>query len=129
MPTWHEIAEHARTAYTLVSDEEDGFALVWKYESGRTQQVSVTRFTYSEQDWAEFRSFVCKADEMAPRAALRKNADFAVGALATDSDGDYFLIHQAPLATLDPDEFALPLRALATTADALEKQHSERDDF
>ncbi|GAB7036683.1 MULTISPECIES: hypothetical protein [Catenuloplanes] len=129
MPTWHELQEHARTAYQLVNDEENGFALVWEYESGRSQQVSVTRFAYCEQDWAEFRSFVCRADEMSPLAALRKNAEFAIGALAVDADGDYFLIHQAPLATLDPDEFALPLRALAATADGLEKQHAERDDF
>ena len=129
MPTWHELREHARTQYTLSREDEDAFALVWKYDSGRSQQISVSRFAFADQDWVEFRSYVCKQDEMSPRAALRKNAEFAIGALATDADGDYFLIHQAPLATLDPDEFALPLRALATTADALEKQHSERDDF
>ncbi|MDR7275326.1 hypothetical protein [Catenuloplanes atrovinosus] len=129
MPTWHELREHARTAYTLVKDEEDAFSLIWQYESGRSQQVTVSRFAYSEQDWVEFRSYVCAADEMSPRAALRKNAEFSLGALATDEDGDYFLIHQASLATLDPDEFALPLRALAMTADHLEKQHSERDEF
>ncbi|MFI5843285.1 hypothetical protein ACIA8K_26595 [Catenuloplanes sp. NPDC051500] len=129
MPTWHELREHARTAYRLTKEDDHGFALIWQYESGRSQQISVRHFSYCEQDWVEFRSYVCKADEMSPRAALRKNEDFTIGALATDADGDYFLIHQAPLSTLDPDEFALPLRALATTADTLEKQHSERDDF
>jgi hypothetical protein len=129
MPTWHELREHARTAYSLTSEDEDAFALTWQYEAGRTQQISVSRFAFCDQDWVEFRSYVCKADEMSPRAALRKNEEFSIGALATDEDGDYFLIHQASLATLDPDEFALPLRALATTADTLEKQHSERDDF
>ncbi|WP_033337886.1 type III secretion system chaperone family protein [Catenuloplanes japonicus] len=129
MPTWHEIREHARSAYSLSGEDEDGFALIWEYEGGRSQKISVRRFAFCEQDWVEFRSYVCKADEMSPRAALRKNAQFTVGALATDEDGDYFLVHQASLATLDPDEFGLPLRALATTADTLEKQHSERDDF
>jgi hypothetical protein len=129
MPTWHELREHARTTYNLTGEDDDGFALIWEYESGRSQQISVRRFPYCDQDWVEFRSYVCKADEMSPRAALRKNEDFTIGALATDADGDYFLIHQATLSTLDPDEFALPLRALATTADVLEKQHSERDDF
>ena len=129
MPTWHELREHARSKYQLTSDDEDSFGLVWAYEPGRTQLITVGRFTAFEQDWVEFRSYVCKEDELSPRVALRKNMDYAVGTLALDSDGDYLLVHRAPVASLDPDEFALPLRMLATMADDLEQEHTAKDDY
>jgi len=129
MPTWHELREHARTAYTLNQDEEAWFSLLWTFDSGRSQQVVVSHYQSFDQDWIEFRSYVCKEAEMTPRVALRKNAELALGALALDEDGDYVLSHKAALASLDPDEFALPLRVLARTADELESQHAARDDF
>jgi hypothetical protein len=129
MPTWPELREHARSKYQLSKDEEDWFCLLWSYDSGRSQQVVVHHYQCFDQDWIEFRSYVCKAEEMTPRGALRKNAELSLGALALDDDGDYVLIHRAALASLDPDEFALPLQVLATTADELEQQHAARDDF
>jgi len=129
MPTWHELREHARTKYDLSKDEETWFALVWSFDSDRTQQIVVSNYQCFDQDWIEFRSYVCKEAEMTPRVALRKNAELGLGALALDVDGDYVLIHKAALASLDPDEFALPLQVLARTADELETQHAARDDF
>lgn len=129
MPTWHELREHARTKYQLNKVEDDWFSLVWAYEAERSQQIVVRRYEAFGQEWIEFRSYVCKGDEMSPKAALRKNSDLDLGALALDSDGDYALVHRAPIATLDPDEFALPLQVLATVADELEKEFSAGDDF
>jgi len=129
MPTWDEIKDFARSKYTLSRDEDNWFSLVWDYDAERTQLISVRRFPYLEQDWIEFRTFVCKEEELAPRVALRKNADFAIGALALDADGDYCMIYNAPLATLDPDEFTVPLNVLAAVADKLENEHSAKDEF
>ncbi|MFC3499495.1 hypothetical protein ACFOOK_00570 [Micromonospora krabiensis] len=129
MPSWYELREHARTQYELDRTEDDWFSLLWTYESGRTQQIVVTRYESFDQEWVEFRSFVCKEADMNPRVALRRNADLGLGALALDEDGDYALIHRAPLATMDQDEFALPLRALATIADQMEIQQTARDEF
>ncbi|MGW0432033.1 hypothetical protein ACWDV4_05750 [Micromonospora sp. NPDC003197] len=129
MPTWYELREHVRTKYELEDLEDDWFSILWKYESGRTQKILVCCYEAFDQEWIEFRSFVCKGDELAPRVALRKNDDFSLGALALDEDGDYALIHHALLATLDPDEFAVPLQVIAAVADELEDQLSARDEF
>ncbi|TCB95421.1 hypothetical protein E0H26_19700 [Micromonospora zingiberis] len=128
MPTWHELCEHARTKYQLDKIEDGWFSLIWSYAEGRTQQIVVSRYEVFDQEWIEFRSYVCAEAELSPQVALRKNATFGVGALVIDDDGDYALIHRTPLATLDQEEFALPLRALAATADELEKQHTARDE-
>jgi len=129
MPTWHELRQHARTAYTLSVDEETWFSLVWSLDTERTQQIVVSHYEAMDRDWIEFRSYVCKEAEMTPRVALRKNEGLGLGALALDEDGDYVLIHRAALASLDPDEFVLPLRLIAQTADELEIQQTARDDF
>lgn len=129
MPSWGEIQEFVRTKYKLNHDHDESFTLVWEYEDGRTQQVGVNHFTAYEKDWVEFRSYVCKEAEMNPRVALRKNADFPVGGLALDDDGDYFMVYSACLDTMDPDEFELPLRVIAIVADKLEQEFSAKDDY
>ena len=129
MPTWHELHQHVRSKFTLATDDEDWFKLVWSYAEGRSQQITVSRFEFLDQEWIEFRSYVCKETEMALRVALRKNEEFPLGALALDSDGDYLLIHKARLADLDPDEFEMPLTMLASIADDLEKQFTAKDDY
>jgi hypothetical protein len=128
MPTWGEIKEYARSKYTLNHDDEGAFSLVFEEEDGRTQQISVHHFTAFEKDWIEFRSYVCKEADMNLRVALRKNAEFAVGALALDDEGDYYLTYSVPLDSMDPEEFELPLNVIATTADRIEKEHSASDD-
>ncbi|MFD6756965.1 MULTISPECIES: hypothetical protein [Micromonospora] len=129
MPTWYELREHARTKYTLEDLEDDWFSLIWTYESDRTQKITVRRYEAHEREWIEFRSYVCGGKDMKPRVALRKNDDLDLGALALDDEGDYALIHNALLATLDPDEFAIPLQVIAATADELEHQLTAGDEF
>lgn len=129
MPTWGEIQEYARSKYKLSVDEEQRFSIVWAYDNGRSQQIWVRNFQAMERDWIEFRTYVCRAGELKPEVALAKNFGYSIGALAVDSDGDYVMLHNALLATLDPDEFELPLRVLAGTADEIEKDHSGADDF
>jgi hypothetical protein len=129
MPTWGEIQEFSRSKYKLSVDEEERFSIVWGYDNDRSQQIWVRHLQVDERDWIEFRTYVCHAGEMKPEVALAKNLGFVIGALAVDSDGDYVMVHNAMLATLDPDEFELPLRILANTADQLEKDHSGADDF
>ncbi|MEV6344394.1 hypothetical protein [Actinoplanes sp. NPDC051851] len=129
MPTWHELREHARTTYTLDKDEQEWFSLVWGLESGRKQRIVVSRYEAYDQEWAEFRSFICTEAEMSPRVALRKNDSLNLGALALDDDGDYSLVHRAAIATLDQQEFALPLRVIADIADRFENEHAAKDAY
>ena len=130
MPTWGEIQEYARSKYKLADDEADWFAVIFDYEDGRTQKIAVSRFDAFEKEWVEFSSSVCKGSQMPASVALRRNADFVVGSLALDEDGDYTLMYSAPLETLDPDEFEIPLHAIARTADELEHEFAKgADDF
>lgn len=128
MPTWEEIQQYARSKYTLAQDEENFFSLVFGFDDGRSQKIWVRHFEAMDSHWLEFRSVVCKGAEMNPRVALRKNADFVVGSLALDSDDDYVLIHNAPLETMDLEEFERPLHALSFSADRLEKEYAEDND-
>jgi hypothetical protein len=128
MPTWGEIQEYARSKYKLSRDEPEHFSLVWAYDGGRTQQITVRRFTAFEQEWIEFRSAVCKLDEMKTKVALRKNASFVMGALALDDDM-YVMLYNHQLATLDLEEFDLPLSVIASSADSIEKGATEADDY
>jgi hypothetical protein len=129
MPTWAEIKEYAVSKYTLNHNEERYFSLTWEYDGGRSQMIWVRNYQSMDRDWIEFRTFVCHGGDMDPLLALQKNAEFTIGALAVDGDGDYMMIHNAPLAGLDPDEFELPLMVLSRTADQLEQEHSAKDDF
>ena len=128
MPTWGELKEYARSKYTLNNDDDEGFSIVFKFDDDRTQLIGIHHFTAFDKDWVEFRSYVCKESEMSPKVALKKNDDFAIGALAMDDDGDYCLLYSAQLDTLDPEEFELPLHILARVADELEEQFSAGDD-
>ena len=128
MPSWGEIQEYARSKYKLAEDEENWFSLVWGYDDGRSQKIWCRKFNCFDIDWVEFRSVVCKEAEMAHRVALKKNSGFAVGALGLDDDGDYVFLYSAPLPTMDPEEFELPLRVVAGTADGLEEEFSAGDD-
>ncbi|MCA9638581.1 MAG: hypothetical protein KC420_21275 [Myxococcales bacterium] len=129
MPSWKEIKDYARSKYKLAEDEERYFSLIFGFNDGRSQKIFVRRYEAFDMEWVEFRSVVCNGDKMPPKVALRKNEDFACGALALDGDGDYVLIYNAPLPTMDPDEFELPLHVIAKTADRLESEYSGEDDF
>ncbi len=129
MPSWHELREHARTQYIVDRMEDDWFSLQWSLNDDRTQRVVVSRYEAFDQEWVEFRSFICAEAELSPRVAVRKNDELNLGALALDADGDYSLVHRAALATLDQAEFALPVQAIASIADRFEVEHAAKDQY
>ena len=129
MPTWDELQAHARKTYTLSSDETNYFSMIFSYDDNRTQLITVYRFQAFDTDWIRFRTFVCAEADLNLRVALRKNETYTIGALALDAEGDYCFQHSAQLATLDPEEFSVALRALAASADILEAEHSGKDIF
>lgn len=128
MPSWGEIQEYARSKYKLSRDEDDHFALIFSFPDGRSQQIFVKRFDAFEQECIEFRTPVCKQEDMDATLALTKNAEFAIGALVLEQ-GLYFLMHNAMLRNLDMDDFELPLHVLASCADDLEQEHAAGDEF
>jgi hypothetical protein len=129
MPTWRELKDYARTKYALDDDAEDDFSLIFEFETGRTQKIGITRFAAFGKDWIELRSYVCKGAQLDKEVALRKNEEMAIGALALDEEGDYCLLYSVALDTMDPEEFEIPLHALAHVADELEAHYAASDDF
>jgi len=128
MPSWAEIQEYARNTYKLSRDEDTQIALIFAYEDGRSQQVFVRRFEAWDQECIEFRTPVCREEDMNPKVALTRNAKLDLGALALD-DGMYFLIHNVCLRNLALDEFERPLHYLAVIADELEEQYAGGDAY
>ena len=129
MPTWTEIKDYARSKYKLSRDEEDYITLVFGYDDGRSQQIMIRHFDAFDMQWVEFRSPVGKEDRIPHKVALKKNSGFACGHLALDDEGDYVFLYNAPLATMDPDEFELPLHVVARTADRLETDFVGEDKY
>lgn len=127
MADWAGLQEWARENYTLENDEDDWFALTFTYDDGRSQKVVVSSFSRNDEEWIEIRSPVCEEAEMAPKVALKKNAEFAIGGLGL-KDGRYYLFYSVPLEGMDEAEFVVPLSAIAATADQLEENHSAGDD-
>lgn len=129
MPSWTEIQEYARSQYMMTRDEEDWFSITFGYEDGRSQLIRCRRFTAYDEEWIEFVSVICKFEELSPKVALKKNFKLPIGAIALDDDNDYVLIHNAPLASMDLEEFVRPLHAVARIADTIEEEHSGGDEW
>ena len=128
MPSWAEVQEYARSKYKLAEDNENNFKLVFEYQSKRLQAVIVSRFEAMNRDWCDFASACCKLSDMNPEVALRKNMQFAVGAICLDRD-IYVVRYSVQMATMDMEEFELPLHVVASTADAIEQEFTGGDQF
>ena len=126
MPTWAEVQEYVRSKYKLAEDRENSFKLVWEYGNGRLQAIIVSRFEAMDREWVDFASAACKRQEMEPTVALQKNFGFAVGALCLDNDV-YVVRYSVQLASMDLEEFELPLHIIASTADRIEEEFSAGD--
>jgi hypothetical protein len=127
MADWAGLQEWAREKYELENDEDDWFGVTLEYADGRSQKVVVTHFTFQNADWAEIRSPICEESELAPKVALKKNAEFAVGGIGL-KDGKYYLFYSVPLEDLSEGEFEVPLNVIAASADGLEETYSGGDE-
>ena len=128
MPTFDEVREYAKSRYDLSSEEPERFSLVFEYESGRMQKVVVSRFEAMDREWCDFASACCSREQLDPEDAVRRNWEFAVGALALEGD-TYVVRYSIALATMDLSEFELPLHVVARTADSLERELTGGDKF
>lgn len=126
MPSWEELKDRARHRYRLEHEDDNNFSLIWDYDSGRQQRIFIRRFEAFDQTWIEYRSAACKAGDLDPAQALRRNAAYAVGSLALE-DEYYWVMYSHPLRELTDDEFALPLQIVARTADEIEEEFTRQD--
>lgn len=129
MPTWNEVQEYVRAHYTLNSDYERSFSLLYSYSDGRSQVVICE---YSEgrgggDPWIRLRSPVCEVDALEPQKALAElSPGTLIGALAI-IDETYYLIHKTPLNHLDPEEFSQMMSALAGAAEYIGETYDVED--
>ncbi|NOY90500.1 MAG: hypothetical protein GXP55_04760 [Deltaproteobacteria bacterium] len=128
MPTFDEVREYAKSRYEFSEDSAERFSLVFEYESGRMQKVVISRFEAMDREWCDFASACCSREQLSPEDAVRKNWDFAVGALALEGD-TYVIRYSLSLATMNLAEFELPLHVVARTADTLERELTGGDKF
>ncbi len=128
MPTWPEVQEHAPSKYKLAVDKDNSSKLVFEYQNKRLQAVIISKFEALNREWCDFASACCKLNQMNPEVALRKNFQFAVGALCLDRD-IYIVRYSVQMATMDMEEFELPLHVVASTADKLEQEFAASDQF
>ena len=128
MPTWAEVYEYARSKYKLTDEKENSFKLTWAYGNNRLQAIIVSKFEAFDREWCDFASACCKKEQMAAEVALRKNWNFAVGAICLDRDF-YVVRYSLQMSTMDMEEFELPLHVIASTADRLEQEFTAGDQF
>ncbi len=132
MPSWTEVREYARSQYTLMEDSDQMLKLAFTFEGEdgdeRMQAIIVSRFEAMGREWCDFRSACCEVAQMDPAIALEKNAEFALGALQI-SDGLYIFRYSTQLETMDVEEFEIPLRMIARTADEIEREFAGGDQF
>ena len=128
MSTWAELKAHVRARYALNNDDDEGFSIEFTFDHGRSQLVGVHKFLTFDQTFLEFRTYVCKEDEMSPRVALQMNDDFPLGGLALDQDGDYCFLYSAAIAAMTLHDFDLLLRVIARSADKLESSYAGTDE-
>jgi hypothetical protein len=128
MPTWSEVKEHARSKYEIADEKADSFKLVFEYQNKRYQAIIVSRFSALDREWCDFSSACCRADQMPPDEALKRNFGFAVGGLCVDGEV-YVFRYAVQLGTMDMNEFEVPLHVVASTADKLEQEFGGGDDF
>src|SRR5690242_10343206 len=57
---------------TLNNDEDSYIAIVFGYDDDRSQLITVRNFQDEEEEWVEFRTFVCAEADLNARVALRK---------------------------------------------------------
>ena len=127
MPSWNEIRDYARQKYALAQEADSWFSVVFSYEDNRSQLIVVRLFSAYDREWIEFRSAVCREEDLEEREALTRNMDLPVGALGL-SEGMYYMTHAVCLEQLQHEEFDLPLQIIARTADELEEQYSPAEE-
>lgn len=125
LATWEQLKEHIGVSYEAVELEPRIVAMQFATTTRRTQSVYVTHLTAEDRsDWAAIDSVVGHELEVDLLAALRAVSTLACGGLSHLRVQDQDMIslrHVVPLATVDADEFDLPLVLVTGAADALEQ--------
>ena len=123
MPTWAELKDFVRKRYEIADEQDDSFKLVFEYDHQRLQAVIVSRFEAMDREFCDFSSACCRSSQLDPRDALKRSFGLALGSLCLDRDV-YVVRYSAPLETLELEDLELPLHAVASTAEQIDRETS-----
>jgi hypothetical protein len=125
MATWERLKEHIGGSYEAVELEPRIIAMQFATTTRRTQTVYVTHLVAEDgSEWAAIDSVVGHELEVDLLAALRAVSTLACGGLSYLRVQDQDMValrHVVPLATVEAEEFDLPLVLVTGAADALEQ--------
>ena len=130
MADWQEFKAWVASKYVLLNSGDNFFVLEFSTGAGRKQIVTVqiaegTQFGV----WAILESAIGKTSDINLKQVTDLASRFAFGGITTDGDL-ISLRHSVPLASLDPNEFDVPVRIIAQIADDLERGlHAGTDQY
>ena len=117
MATWEELQARLRTTYKLVQDQATWVAMGWTFPGDPPirQLVSVACEAAVGRPWLVIGADAGPATAIPPAQALARNADMAMGALATIG-GNCIVRFACPMDAATWDLVELALRLLASEA-------------
>ena len=125
MATWERLKEHIGGQYEATELEPRIIGMQFATTTRRTQTVYVTHLVAEDgSEWAAIDSVVGHELEVDLLAALRAVSTLACGGLSHLRVQDQDMValrHVVPLATVEAEEFDLPLILVTGAADALEE--------
>lgn len=129
MATWSELVAYAR-GQGLAFDEStpEQIGLVFEYDDGRRQKITVARARTRFGDLLELRGLLGDESSAPARELLERNADLELGGICLLGTS-YVLRYTASLAHLDGASFVSYLQDFAGIADRLEKRLTNADQF
>jgi hypothetical protein len=127
MADWDSLRNYIKANYKIAEDSLDSVKLIFDLDGNRSQAVIVNRV--GDTGWASISTAVCEADKLDARAALLRNSQMIIGALAMVENGPIIFRHSFPLENLDINEFEEPLRTAVMYGDRLELELTGEDKF
>ncbi len=116
---WSELLAELELRYRLAEKEEDSCKIVFEYDGGTLQAVTVAHYESMSHHWVDFTSGVAASDAFPAEQALERS--FSMGAGGYVLDDDTFVIRaQMPLNRLDWTTVELYLHAVAWAANEAE---------
>lgn len=129
MATWAEFSADLRRTAAAKSFGDDNYLEVTIPVNGnRSQKVIVSRLVWQDVEWVSLHSPFALVDPAVDvMKYLRAVSKMPCGALECVAVGgaEWFSIrHSMPLATMDAEDFARPVVAVAQVADTMERDAS-----
>lgn len=130
MATWQDLVRYVKANYKIADESPTSLKLVFETGNLRSQVVMLwfAALAGGTEEWLQIESPFAEVDKVDLTRALEEVGHIVCGGLALI--GNVLTIrHAMPLANLDINEFERPLALVTNTADQLEQQLSDQDQY